>query len=113
MVKRCRKKSTVSCFFKNCKYGKFINFSYIRIYGLKFSKEDHVKFIKIFMEMMVIPDLGFSQVNKYCMVLTLLLKDHRLLSPEDIEIDWKQLNEIAKIIIYKSDTKGLFYRHTW
>lgn len=37
---------------------------YIKLYGLKFSKEDHVQFIKILMELMCIPYLETSKVSK-------------------------------------------------
>jgi len=49
-------------------------FRYIRLYGLKFSKEDHVVFIHLLYELTVIPDLEFSMVLKFAAQLANLLK---------------------------------------
>lgn len=46
-----------------------LNFSYIKLYGLKFSKEDHVKFIKLLLSLIEIPDLEPAKLNKFCIVL--------------------------------------------
>lgn len=42
------------------------------MYGLKFSKEDHVKFIKLFLEMICIPYLETTKLGKFCVLLTQL-----------------------------------------
>ena len=47
---------------------------YIRLYGMKFSKEDHLMLINLLLEMMTIPDLDFSLVQKFAQLLTTLLK---------------------------------------
>jgi len=44
------------------------------LFGTKFSKEDHVAFIKLIMEMITIPELDYSLVQKFAQLLTLLLK---------------------------------------
>lgn len=48
--------------------------SYIKLYGLKFSKEDHVNFIKILMEILSIPHLETSKVSKFCTILNELMR---------------------------------------
>lgn len=48
--------------------------SYIKLYGLKFSKEDHVNFIKILLEILCMPQLETSKVNKFCTILNELLR---------------------------------------
>jgi len=47
---------------------------YMRLYGMKFSKEDHLMLINLLLEMMTIPDLDFSLVQKFAQLLTTLLK---------------------------------------
>lgn len=47
---------------------------YIKIYGLKFSKEDHIALIKLFYELVTIPDLEPTRINKCATTLTNLLK---------------------------------------
>jgi len=49
-------------------------FRYIRLYGLKFSKEDHLLLINVMLEVMTIPELDFSLVQKFAQMLTTLLK---------------------------------------
>lgn len=46
---------------------------YIKLYGLKFSKEDHIQFIKMFLELLTIPFLEPAKINKICSVLVQLL----------------------------------------
>ena len=47
---------------------------YIRLYGMKFSKEDHLLLINLVLEIMTIPGLDFSLVQKFAQLLTTLLK---------------------------------------
>lgn len=48
--------------------------SYIKLYGLKFSKEDHVKLVKLFIELISVPNLEPSKLNKFCLVIGSLLR---------------------------------------
>lgn len=41
---------------------------------MKFSKEDHLLLISLVLEIMVIPDMDFSLVQKFAQLLTTLLK---------------------------------------
>jgi len=41
---------------------------------MKFSKDDHLMFINIALEVMTIPDMDFSLVQKFAQLLTALLK---------------------------------------
>lgn len=41
---------------------------------MKFSKEDHLTFIHLTLEVMTIPNLDFSLVQKFAQLLTTLLK---------------------------------------
>ena len=48
--------------------------SYIKLYGRKFTKEDHVTFIKIFYELLTTPDLDAQFVIAFSNLLVQLLK---------------------------------------
>lgn len=50
------------------------HFRYLKLYGLKFSKEDHVKFIKLLLSLIEIPGLEPAKLNKFCIVLSQLLR---------------------------------------
>lgn len=47
---------------------------YIKLYGLKFSKEDHIKFIKLILALIELPNLEPAKLNKLCIVLSQLLR---------------------------------------
>lgn len=47
---------------------------YIKLYGLKFSKEDHIKFIKLVLALIELPNLEPAKLNKLCIVLSQLLR---------------------------------------
>lgn len=46
----------------------------MKIYGLKFTKEDHILFIKLMYELITIPNIEPLMVNGFSAVLILLLK---------------------------------------
>uniref|UniRef100_A0A336KJE2 CSON009560 protein n=1 Tax=Culicoides sonorensis TaxID=179676 RepID=A0A336KJE2_CULSO len=84
---------------------------YIKLYGLKFTKEDHVKFIKLILELLTTPFLEPAKINKLCKVLTSLLKKSQWLSPDDLQIDWRPLYELSIIYLNKNVSKGDLYRY--
>ena len=47
---------------------------YIRMHGMKFSKEDHILFIHLLFELVTIPDLEISLVVRYSQMIVTLLK---------------------------------------
>lgn len=47
---------------------------YMKIYGYKFSKEDHIALIHLYYELLTIPNLEPTRVNKYSCTLNFLLK---------------------------------------
>lgn len=49
-------------------------FRYIELYGMKFSKEDHITFVKLIYELITVPNLDPNLVNKFSATLILLLK---------------------------------------
>lgn len=46
----------------------------MRIYGMKFSKEDHIGFIKLYYELLTMPDSEPTRLSKCASTLTYLLK---------------------------------------
>ncbi|XP_078000645.1 proteasome activator complex subunit 4-like [Glandiceps talaboti] len=74
--------------------------TYIRLYGRKFSKEDHVLLIKLMYELFLTPDLEFRILQKFAQVLITLLKKRELLSREDLILEWRPLYEVVERIYY-------------
>ncbi|XP_039254923.2 proteasome activator complex subunit 4-like isoform X1 [Styela clava] len=81
---------------------------YIRLYGLKFSKEDHVIFINIYLELIAIPDIEVTLVELFISALTKLLKKRELLSRSELVIEWRPLHDLCQRILYsKNEAMGL------
>lgn len=55
-------------------YFVFLYFRYMKIYGFKFSKEDHIALIKLFYELLLIPGLEPTRIQKFASTLSHLLK---------------------------------------
>ncbi|XP_031434367.1 proteasome activator complex subunit 4A isoform X3 [Clupea harengus] len=82
--------------------------TYLRLYGRKFSKEDHVLFIKLLYELVTIPRLEISMMQGFARLLINLLKKKDLLSREDLELPWQPLYELHERILYsKTEHLGL------
>ncbi|XP_075223188.1 proteasome activator complex subunit 4A-like isoform X2 [Lycorma delicatula] len=84
---------------------------YIRLYGLKFSKEDHLLFINLTFEALTIPSLEPYLVNKFASLLILLLKKKELISPEELTLPWRPLYELRKKITTYNQTSLGMYRY--
>ncbi|RZF34164.1 hypothetical protein LSTR_LSTR003574 [Laodelphax striatellus] len=85
--------------------------SYIKLYGLKFSKEDHVTFIKLIFSALSIPNLEPVLLERFIRTLNILLKKKEGLSPEDLTLSWQPLYELYKRIFSDSCTKLGMYRY--
>ncbi|ETE72009.1 Proteasome activator complex subunit 4, partial [Ophiophagus hannah] len=82
--------------------------TYLRLYGRKFSKEDHVLFIKLLYELVTIPKLEISMMQGFARLLINLLKKKELLSRDDLELPWRPLYEMLERILYsKTEHLGL------
>uniref|UniRef100_A0A7N6A512 Proteasome activator Blm10 middle HEAT repeats region domain-containing protein n=1 Tax=Anabas testudineus TaxID=64144 RepID=A0A7N6A512_ANATE len=82
--------------------------TYMRLYGRKFSKEDHVLFIKLLYELVTIPKLEISMMQGLARLLINLLKKRELLSREDLELPWRPLYELHdRILFSKTEHLGL------
>ncbi|KAF5308174.1 hypothetical protein FQR65_LT06354 [Abscondita terminalis] len=84
---------------------------YTRIYGLKFSKEDHIALVKLYYELVTIPDLEPTRINKFGCTLNLLLKK-RLLSPDDLQLNWRPLYDLCVRITEKSHSDIGMYKYS-
>ncbi|XP_052767290.1 proteasome activator complex subunit 4A-like [Mya arenaria] len=81
---------------------------YKRLYGLKFSKDDQLHFIHLMYELTVIPDLELSLVHKFASMLSSLLKKKKLLTREDLTIQWRPLYKLVDNVMYNTyDQHGL------
>ncbi|CAG5135841.1 unnamed protein product, partial [Candidula unifasciata] len=69
---------------------------YILIYGYKFSKTDHVHLVKLVFELLTMPLKEYALVEKFAVVLSLLLKKRSLLSREDLILPWRPLYKIVE-----------------
>lgn len=83
--------------------------SYLKLYGLKFSKDDHIILIQIYIQLIHLPDLEPSKLNLFCVILLKLLRI-KCISPADLEIDWKPFYVLFNIYLHKTSTKGNFYQ---
>ncbi|XP_054654643.1 proteasome activator complex subunit 4A [Dunckerocampus dactyliophorus] len=82
--------------------------TYMRLYGRKFSKEDHVLFIKLLYELVTIPGLEISMMQGLARLLINLLKKRELLSRDDLELPWRPLYELHdRILFSKTEHLGL------
>ncbi|CAG4953561.1 unnamed protein product [Parnassius apollo] len=83
---------------------------YIRIYGLKFGKEDHIALVKLAYELVLIPDLEPCKVHKFATMFIMLTKKRHLISPEELTLPWRPLYEMGKKIFEKSETAiGIYH----
>ncbi|CAB3245980.1 unnamed protein product [Arctia plantaginis] len=83
---------------------------YIRIHGLKFSKEDHIALIKLAYELILIPDLEPCKVHKFATMFLMLTKKRQLISPDDLTLPWRPLYALGQKIFDKSSTSiGMYH----
>ncbi|XP_047183780.1 proteasome activator complex subunit 4B-like isoform X2 [Scophthalmus maximus] len=85
-------------------------FSFLKLYGRRFSKEDHVLFIKLLYELVTLPDLEPHMMQNYARLLIHLLKKKELLSRDDLQLPWRPLYELYERVIYsKTEHFGLIW----
>uniref|UniRef100_A0A3P8U275 Uncharacterized protein n=1 Tax=Amphiprion percula TaxID=161767 RepID=A0A3P8U275_AMPPE len=85
-------------------------FSFLKLYGRRFSKEDHVLFIKLLYELVTLPDLEPHMMQIYARLLIQLLKKKELLSRDDLQLPWRPLYDLYERIIYsKTEHLGLIW----
>ncbi|XP_058119346.1 proteasome activator complex subunit 4B-like [Anopheles coustani] len=86
--------------------------TYIKLYGMKFSKEDHVKFVKLMLEMLVIPKLDSDALNRISEAIYYLLRKREWLSTDDLQIEWRPLYDLIHLVVSQQNKKGELFSGT-
>ncbi|XP_053680435.1 proteasome activator complex subunit 4B-like [Anopheles nili] len=86
--------------------------TYIKLYGMKFSKEDHIKFVKLLLEMLVIPKLDPGAINRISEAIFFLLRKRVWLSTEDLQVEWRPLYDLFILVVSSLSKKGELYNAT-
>ncbi|KAM9831639.1 proteasome activator complex subunit 4B-like [Neosynchiropus ocellatus] len=85
-------------------------FSFLKVYGRRFSRDDHILFIKLLYELVTLPDLEPDMMLTYARLLIQLLKKKELLSREDMELPWRPLYDLYERVAYsKTEHLGLIW----
>ncbi|CAK9822685.1 Proteasome activator complex subunit 4 [Anthophora retusa] len=83
---------------------------YMSIYGLKFSKEDHIVFIKLLFELVTASEIPSVCTYKCLFALFILLKKKKLISPNELELPWRPLYKM--ILRIMKDNVREMYRYS-
>ena len=75
-------------------------FRFLKMYGYKFSKEDHVALVNLLMSMLLTPELDPFLINRTVNNLISLMKKKELLTPSDLQIQWRPLYELYEKLFY-------------
>ncbi|XP_053659354.1 proteasome activator complex subunit 4B-like [Anopheles marshallii] len=86
--------------------------TYIKLYGMKFSKEDHIKFVQLLLEMLVIPKLDPDAINKISEAIFFLLRKREWLSTDDLQIEWRPLYDLFYLLVSRLSKKGELFNTT-
>lgn len=80
-----------------CELDKFIS-----LYGIRFTKADHVEFVKIFYQVVLLPGLEYRMVKTFSHVILKLLEKRELLSPADLTLPWRPLYDLYVEVTFKN-----------
>ncbi|XP_071319028.1 proteasome activator complex subunit 4B [Trachinotus anak] len=85
-------------------------FSFLKLYGRRFSKEDHILFIKLLYELVTLPNLEPHMMQSYARLLIHLLKKKELLSRDDLQLPWRPIYDLYDRVVYsKTEHLGLIW----
>ncbi|CAF4504295.1 unnamed protein product, partial [Rotaria socialis] len=76
---------------------------FISLYGLCFTKSDHLKFIHLYLSVLSVPDLNYSNAKTCFDILDELLNKSRLIQRDDLIVDWRILYTWVKLILFNND----------
>ncbi|CAF1622524.1 unnamed protein product, partial [Adineta ricciae] len=76
---------------------------FISLYGYSFTKSDHLKLIHLYLTVLTIPDLNFSNAKTSFDIMDELLSKSRLITRDDLIIDWHILHTWIKLILFNND----------
>lgn len=75
---------------------------FVKLYGLCFTKEDHILLVKMMYELAVTLDQEFWIMAKFAQMLCLLLKKKELLNPSDLVLEWRPLYDLYNSFFFNS-----------
>ncbi|PBC33887.1 Proteasome activator complex subunit [Apis cerana cerana] len=78
---------------------------YLNIYGLHFSKEDHILLIKLLYELVTLSEIPTPSTFKCLLALLLLLKKKKLISPDELELPWQPLYKMILCIMKTKENR--------
>lgn len=83
----------------------------MELYGLAFSKEDHIYFVKIQYELMVSKDcMDLSSIALVARSFSKLMKKRYLISSDELTLNWRPLYETYERLLFsETETLGLRY----
>ncbi|XP_046888598.1 proteasome activator complex subunit 4B-like [Hypomesus transpacificus] len=85
-------------------------FAFLKLYGRRFSKEDHIVFIKLLYELVTLPNLEPHMMQSFARLLINLLKKKELLSRDDLELPWRPLYALCEKVFHsKTEHLGLIW----
>uniref|UniRef100_A0A0C9QKU2 PSME4 protein n=1 Tax=Fopius arisanus TaxID=64838 RepID=A0A0C9QKU2_9HYME len=94
----------------DCAYATMKLQVYMKLYSLRFTKEDHIMFVKLMYELSTIPDLDSSLLDIFGSTLVNLLKKTKLLTPSDLELPWRPLYHLKKRLLKVSVSSSGMHR---
>ncbi|CAF4503506.1 unnamed protein product [Rotaria socialis] len=71
---------------------------FITLYGFYFTKDNHLKLVNFYLSVLSITDLQYTSVKICCELLSTLLRKTRLITRDDLVIDWHTLYRWAKLV---------------
>ncbi|XP_067941422.1 proteasome activator complex subunit 4-like isoform X2 [Watersipora subatra] len=79
---------------------------YMQIFGLRFTKRDHIEFVKLHYELIVSEEQETFILDVFVQTFTRLLKRRELLSPEELCLPWRPAYKLWKLM---NDTKFRYF----
>lgn len=73
---------------------------YIKVYGYKFTKTDHLALVDLIFEYVISDDVEPWMVNKLCSVLVTLLKMKHLIERDELSLPWRPLYDLYERLMY-------------
>jgi len=80
---------------------------FIHEYGLFFTKEEHIRLVRVYIELMLTPSIDLPTVDLCFQVLTDLLKKYDKISRNDLTIDWRSIYSLYLRIHKISDISSV------
>lgn len=75
---------------------------FVKLYGLCFSKDDHILLIKLMYQLAVTQNNEFWVTAKFAQMLAFLLKKKELISPSELELEWRPLYDLYDGLFHSS-----------